>query len=511
MGLPNTSNKKICFLLQRRYAHIGQALAELLSQKYDVQKFCGYVFTRESYDYLKNQNSLHFTQLLFDEDIHRRYQTESIDWEFIKRLEIEYGLPNLWPYIELDRIIRSNQLVRAYPYDTPRYSHEEMIKILQVKAKAIIKFMDEEKPDAVIFSAIGAIGSLLLYSIAKKRNVKILHIRPTCVNTKCTLSGHYGYFSYIDDLFIKLQTGKISLPEHETSVKSFLEKFRQKPEPYCSLDLPKFRPINRRRQFSFLNPKKFLWSIYWWPKKIIRYLADPYRDDYSNINPLWEIWDNFKKKIRVLIGFESFYDEIDAKENFIFFPLHLEPEIATLLYAPFYKDQLWLIKQIARSLPLDFKLYVKEHPAMVGFRSRRFYRELKKIPNVKLVRPTIESLPLINTAKLIVTISGTAGWEAIQLKKPVIVFGDVFYEQLPMVKKCVAIEQLPYLVKEQLENFKHDETALLNFLKAIYQESVDVNFVQIWNIENASQIATKKNQLLPLVDLIAEKLNLTIN
>ncbi|MFA6551831.1 MAG: hypothetical protein WCV41_04870, partial [Patescibacteria group bacterium] len=59
MGLPNIPNKKICFLLQRRYAHIGQALAELLSQKYGVREFCGYVFTRESYDYLKSQNSPH--------------------------------------------------------------------------------------------------------------------------------------------------------------------------------------------------------------------------------------------------------------------------------------------------------------------------------------------------------------------------------------------------------------------------------------------------------------------
>lgn len=499
---------KICFLLQRRYAYIGYTLAELLDKKYNIKEFCSYVFTRESFDFIKSQNSPRFSQLILDEDIHRRYKAEDVDWRYIKTLEAEYGLPNLWPYLEIDRIIRSGQLIRACPYDTPRYSHEEMARILQVTAKAVINFLDEAKPDAIIFSAIGAIGSLLLYSIAKKRNIKILHILPARVDIKFTLSDHYGYFSYADDLFNKLQAGEISLPEQENAAEDCLKKFRQKPEPYCSLDSPKSRPVDRRRQFSFLKPKKLLWSIYWWPKTIISYLKNPCRDDYSNINPFWEIWDNLKKKTRVLIGFENFYDQADLNENFVYFPLHLEPEIATLLLAPFYKDQLWLIKQIARSLPLNFKLYIKEHPAMAGYRTRGFYRELKKIPNVKLIRPTVEGLYLIKHSKLIATISGTAGWEAIQLEKPVIVFGNVFYEKLSMVKKCIAIEQLPYLVKEQLENFKHDETALINFLAAIYQESIDVNLVQIWKVEGASQIKAKKDQLLPLADLIAKKLNL---
>lgn len=502
---------KICFLLQRRFAYIGHSLATRLNKKYGVQEFCAYVHVRQSFNFIKSQKFPHFTQLLLDEDIHNRYKDEKIDWEYIKTLEKDYGLPNLWPYIELDRIIRSNQLVRAYPYDTPPYSHEEMVKILQVKAKAIIKFLDEEKPAAIIFSAIGAIGSFLLYSIAKKRNIKTLHLDGTRVDIKQTVSENYENFSYVNDLFNKLQAGDISLPEYETAAKTFLEKFRQKPEPYCSVDLPKNRPIDRRRQFSFLKPKKLFRSLCWWSKVIARYIANPYRGDYSNINPLWEIWDNLKKKVRVLIGFENFYDQADLNENFAFFPLHLEPEISILLLAPFYKDQLWLIKQIARSLPLDLKLYVKEHPAMVGSRTRYFYKELKKIPNIKLIRPTVESLPLINRAKLIVTISGTAGWEAIQLKKPVITFSNVFYGQLPMVKKCVAIEQLPYLVKEQLENFKHDETALINFLTAIYRESVDVDLIQIWDVEGASQVEAKKERLWPLVDLIAKKLNLTIN
>lgn len=509
---------KICFFLQRRFAYIGYAMAELLNQHYGLNEFCGYVSVREGFDFIKSRTAPRFTNLLLDEEVFARYQAEKIDWDFIKKLEKDYGLPYLWPYIEVDRVVRYNQLIRAYPYNTPAYSHEEMIKIVQVTAKAIIKFLDEEKPDVFIFSVLGTISGLLFYQIAKKRGIKTLHIYSTRIGTKHTVSDNCMGSNYffdesfnpsINDLFKKLQTNKISIPEHRATAIELLKKFRQKPEPYCPIDLPQFRPVDRRRQFIFLSPKKFFWSVYWWPKAILHYLGDPHRNDFTNINPFIQLWDNFKKKVRVLIGFDDLYDTLDLKENFAFFPLHVDPEVSTLVSAPFYKDQLWLIKQMAYSLPLSFKLYVKEHPSMFGNRPRRFYRELKKIPNVKLINPTIESFTLLKNSKLVFIISGTAGWETIQFEKPVIAFSDVFYTQLPTVKRCVAIEQLPYLVKEQLENFKHDEASLINLLTAICSESVDVDLIQLWDIEGAGQIETKKDQLLPLADLIAKKLNIS--
>lgn len=499
---------KICFMLQRRFAYIGHALATQLNQKYGVEKFCGYVAMRKSFNFIKNKKSPRFSELILDEDIHRRYKTEIIDWDFIKKLEEDYGLPNLWPYIELDRVVRSNQHVRAFPYDTPRYSHEDMVKIIQASAKAIIKFLDEAKPDVVITPVVASIGSLMLYRIAKKRNIKTLIINSVRLGIKHTVNEDIINYNYILNLFATLQANKTDFPEERTRAIAFLKKFRQQLQPYSLADLPKFRPINRRRQFIFLLPKKLIKSIFWHYKIIISYLNDPNRDDYTNINPFMQIWDNLKKKTRVLIGYSDLCAEIEPNEDFAYFPLHQEPENATLLYAPFYKDQLWLIKQMARSLPLSYKLYIKEHPTMHGNRLRRFYKELKKNPNVKLIKPEIESPALMSNAKLIFTISGTAGWEAVQLKKPLIVFSDVFYSRLPMVKKCVAIEQLPYLVNEQLGNFKHDETALINFLTAIWHESVDVDLAQLWDIEGGGQLETKKDQLMPLTDLLAKKLNL---
>ncbi len=63
----------------------------------------------------------------------------------------------------------SGQLVREYPYDTPSLSHEDMLRLLQITARELLRFLDEEKPSVVVFSVVGSLGSMLLYHMAKKR------------------------------------------------------------------------------------------------------------------------------------------------------------------------------------------------------------------------------------------------------------------------------------------------------------------------------------------------------
>ena len=143
---------------------------------------------------------------------------------------------------------------------------------------------------------------------------------------------------------------------------------------------------------------------------------------------------------------------------------------------------------------------------MLGYRPHSYYKELKKIPNVKLIDPDITSFQIIANAKLITVITGTTGWEAVLLKKPVITFGDVFYNCLPAVKRCVQIEQLPYLVQEQLKNFQDDDATLINFIGSIMEVSLPANLSKVWS----SGINKSRDQqaLTMLADLIARKLNL---
>ena len=180
-----------------------------------------------------------------------------------------------------------------------------------------------------------------------------------------------------------------------------------------------------------------------------------------------------------------------------------------MLLAPFYGDQLWLIKQIAKSLPLQYKLYVKDHPWMIGYRPRKYYREIKKIPNVKLIDVSADGIDLIQNSQAVITMPGTSGWEGLMLQKPVIVFGKIFYSYLSAVKRCTSIEDLPYLIRDFLEKpVPNYDAEIVQFIAALFRESVDIDFYQLWDIEGGGKLTERKKQLVPLVDLLSQKMGL---
>ena len=53
---------------------------------------------------------------------------------------------------------------------------------------------------------------------------------------------------------------------------------------------------------------------------------------------------------------------------YVYVPLHFQPEMTTLVLAPFCVDQIAVIENVAKTLPIDHRLYVKEHKASLGRR-----------------------------------------------------------------------------------------------------------------------------------------------
>ena len=494
---------KACFLLQRNFAYLGHILAIILKNKYRVEQFCGFVNLRSSHDFLKNQKDIDYSSLLLDEDIHEEFKNTKLDLDFLKKMEKDYGIPNLWPYIAIDRVIMSNQLVREYPYDKSPYNYEEILRILQIKAKTILNFLKTEKPDFIVFSAVAAMGSMLLFHMAKKMGIKTFVIHPSYIKNSYLLSEKYDDFSYVKETANSYLEKNIIPETVLEKAKLFLENFRSAPHPHYEPAHPSKQPLQRAKQFQFLLPKNLKNNIFSLAKNFYEHYSKKDRHDYDYIGPWNYLKDSFKRKVRNLIGINDLYDQSIPNEDFAFYPLHVEPEIATLLYAPFFTDQIHLIKLIARSLPVGYKLYVKEHPMMVVYRPRSFYKEIKKTPNVRLINPAVTSFELILNAKLITTISGSVGWEGTLLKKPVITFGNIFYNQLSFVKHCKTPEEMPYLVKEQLENFKFDENELSRLIAAIFEESVDVPLSYLWEKETDSE--KRKAGLEPLAELIMKK------
>lgn len=494
---------KGCFVLHRRFAFLGHYTARHLKDMGVMQEACGIVYTKPSLDFIQAQTDLSYTTLLYDEEIHARYKNETIDPEYLKKLEEEYGLPSLWPSLAVDRIVMSNQLVREYPYDWPRYSHEDMLRLLQVHAKALTEFLDKERPDFVFFSAICTVSAFLLYHMAKKRGIRTLVVQMASTKNRYIVGETYDSFTGVDALFHGDRAALKASPEWKQA-EAFLEEFRSRPAPYYDKSAPSQQPVGRKKQLRFLNPKygvntaRVLWG------NLREHFSRSHEDEYSYISP-WTYWkDAIKRKTRNLVGLDDLYDEFTPdKDDFAFFPLHLEPEIALLLQAPFQTDQVNLIRQIARSLPVQYKLYVKDHPEMAQYRPRSFYKAIKRNPNVKLIDASVSSFLITPRAKLITTITGSVGWEAIMFKKPVISFGHVFYNRLSMTSYCDRMEQLPSIIKDRLEHDKHDEEELLAFLTALFQDSAELNLHYLWMDEPSFE--KKMEGVKPLAEAIAKK------
>jgi len=491
---------KILFFLQRNFARFGHALAVNL-KKEGFNKFSAYAQLRLAKEILENQNDIKYERLLLDEDIHKEYKKEKLDYEFLRKLEVDYGIPNLWPYITTDRTLMYSILPREYPSDKPMYSHEDMLRILQIKAKIIIKLLEETKPDYVFLSFIGTTSSMLLYHIARKMKIKTILIYLPGIKNLLSLTEDYNRLSFSEKIFERIQHGDHISPRADEARK-IIDEFRKKPATYHAINKPQKNIICRLKQIKFILP----WNL--WENLIFLSQMAFKKRDYSEERLDWFLIDRVKRKIRSIIGYGDIFENPGDNEDFCFFPLNAEPEITLYLYAPFSLNQIETVRQTAKSLPVGFKLYVKDHPIMYGYRTRCFYKELKKIPNVRVINSQISGYDLIIKSRLVATISGTSGWEATVLKKPVITFGDVFYNKLSMVKNCKTPEKLPFLIKEQLENFEYVEEELVNFLSAILEESVNVDFLDLWLTERDFEKIKNDSGTKKLASLIANKMGL---
>ena len=459
---------KICLLLQRRFARVGHAIAINIKREHPDTRFCAYTEPRYNVAFLQNQMDIKYEGIFLDEDMHKALYSEKLDLEYLKGKEKEYGIPNLWPYIYIDRLLMSSQLIREYPNDKPLLGPEDLLRALQAGIKMTEKFLNEQRPDAVFMGVVNSLSSLLLYELAKKRGIKVIIFAGTRIKDGVILTEDYRTFTWARDIFKKTISGARPLAK-ESEARKFLREFRSNPRPYH----PGLGVGVKKSKVSVLT------SLRWYIGSIIRFCFNKERD-YSDENPLWNIYDKFTRKIRGLSIQSRFWSEPIKNEKYSFFPLHLEPEMTILLLAPRYADQLHLIKQIARSLPIDQKLYVKEHPQMIGYRKSSYYKELLKIPNVKIIRPDIAGTEITKHAEIVYTIAGTAAWEGILLGRPVITFGNVFYNELSFVKRCNSYEELADLTKNFLTSFEYDEMELIHFISALLEDSVNAEVANLW-------------------------------
>jgi hypothetical protein len=202
-------------------------------------------------------------------------------------------------------------------------------------------------------------------------------------------------------------------------LKKYLYDFKNKPAIEYHIDKVGDR-FNKSAKYSYkVAIKSAIEIIINDSKKFLR--GNNKKDSYNYLGWLPSVFRrvsnyNYVKNNSVLVGDLSSY-------KIVFFTLHLEPEVALQYFSPEFSNSMEAIIWISKSLPVNYIVVVKEQVASYGVRSRWYYKQLIKIPNVVLSNPDVHSWDWIEASSIIATITGTIGQEAVHFKKPILSFG----------------------------------------------------------------------------------------
>jgi len=156
----------------------------------------------------------------------------------------------------------------------------------------------------------------------------------------------------------------------------------------------------------------------------------------------------------------------------VFFPLHMEPEIALLSRSPEFSNSMEVITWVSKSLPADTILVCKEQPLTFGVRPKKYYSQIDMIGNVCWSHPDVHSWDWIESSNIIVTITGTVGIEAVHHKKPVISFGaHQVINLLPTVQYVDSYKTTKNAIEYFLDNNTYKFNSLLDKSRLVLSDA----------------------------------------
>lgn len=159
-------------------------------------------------------------------------------------------------------------------------------------------------------------------------------------------------------------------------------------------------------------------------------------------------------------------------EKYFLFPLHYMEDAQITFKEPLI-DQIKLIRDISRSLPLHSYLYVKPHPHYLGTDISFFdLYKLSKFKNIKIINPTIPSIELMTHSRGVITVNSTTGFEALIMGIPLITLGHDFYSDKQVCLVIRDINNLSKSIVDILNNHLFEKNDLENFVKKIYKNTI---------------------------------------
>lgn len=463
------TNKKILLICKESYSFPLFFLAKkLLKEGNSIGAF--FIHPEESYynKSLYNENTFYkFKEELDDVKLfglkdlcvnfNERNNTPSFDKDYLEKIEKEYT-----HFKNLNLQITSSQLMTRQYHTRDFFSQStfnQNLNFLELSYKKVIAVLDEYKPDLILDTGDGELLRTVLNEVAYKKEIPYITIDyPRYEGYKIpTFNLGLKHDNYFVNTYRKHLKNNQELQFEIEYILAYRCKSEIMSNEYQNTITSQYKPNSIIPTLRYLIGKLF----YFWNVFIAKGNIKLTRKDnilYGNPIKFFSYFFKVEIKKQLLYRKNKYFITPDSNDKYVYMPLHLIPESTTFVKAPFYIDELNIIAQVSKSLPIGWVLYVKEHQAMLGERSFEFYKKVKKFPNVKLVQLNYyqDPKPWIENAQGVITIAGTSAYEAALLGKPSILFSDVPFTLINGINRVHSFEELPKLISNfgPIDNLK---------------------------------------------------------
>ena len=429
-------------------------MAKNLQEKHNCDLFSIVDTIDRPQKFFQEQSLVKYIQKWFYYD--HIFPNKKPDLKYLRHIEKNYKI-DIWKIAYNDRIF--------FKYtDFHKFHPDEILSIIEQSCKLFESILDEINPDFVVLPVTNSGRMHLFYEICRAKNIKVLMLVATRFGNRCMFNTEAEIIDYYDEL----PRSNISRTLEE--LQNYLKGHDSYEETHETLNI--YQKSNL--QFFKAAIKYFLFSKNTNLKTRYTHFGRTKLRVFFNY-----IGNMLKKKYRTNFMNKNLSRKIDD-ESFIFFPMITEPERSLLIAAPFHTNQFELIVHIVKSLPIGYKLYVKDHPTMYtrDWRPVSFYKQIMELPNVKLLHPSTNPNDILKKCSLVITAGGTTGLEAAFYEKPTITFTDTIYAKLKSVFVLKNIEDLPSAIRSQLTK-KIDLDDLNSFVNLIDKNTFEFHFAEM--------------------------------
>jgi hypothetical protein len=440
---------------------------------YGIDQFCGFIWGKQQERALAGRGIDYDPLVMFSRDflLHRNNGAPpDLDW--LERRERELG-------------VSISRMLTAERHLLTGLSFEQVMRLAEVGLRETEAAFERAKPDFVFSEDISCFHSYAHFVIARERGIPFWCIGSARLPYRTAIySAGLQKWESVEALYKKYRAEGVGAEERRVAA-TYVSDFRDRPRRPTGMD-------TRARHPGVGTAEANLFS-----HAFRQYFLDP--KNPTTTPPHRLIYQRLRRIARVKAADAlGTFEQPVAGERYVIYPIHFQPEASTLVQGPMYLDQVALIEDIAKSLPVGVRLYVKEHLSNRGRRPLEFYNAIRSIPAVRLLGPDVDTWELIRNAAAIAVITGTMGWEGLLFGKPVITFGDVFYNAVPDVYRASEVPKDGWynLFRRALSEHRPDEEALIAFIAAMHGGSYPgfirnpVSFPEVLKPDNVTALVT---------------------